>query len=317
MKAGFVDLQVNGYLGINFSAPGLTVEKVDFVTRNLIEQGTIAYCPTVVTSPMEVYRENLPVIAGAMDKPELGSHILGIHLEGPFISPLEGACGMHNKEFVKAPDTGLYEHFQELASGKIVLVTVAPELKKAGSLIRHVTKDRNVTVSLGHHMAKKEEIGLAVEAGARACTHLGNGIPRMLDRHDNPIWPQLAEDSLIGMFITDGYHIPPEFIKTALRVKTPERFIVTSDASAIAGLPHGTYKVNGMEVILEESGRIRSPGNNYLAGSNANMTRCINVLSSLGELDEDQLWKIGFTNPLRLINKELRVRPLQDIKKSF
>ena len=107
-------------------------------------------------------------------------------------------------------------------------------------------------------MAEKCEIELAIQAGARACTHLGNGIPAMLPRHSNPIWAQLAEDSLIGMFITDGHHIPPEFIKTALRVKTPERFIVTSDASAIAGMPHGTYEVNGVEVVLEESGRIRA-----------------------------------------------------------
>lgn len=309
MKAGFVDLQVNGYLGINFSGPGLTVEKVEFVTQKLTEQGTIGYCPTVVSSPMEVYRENLPLIARAMDEPELGPHILGIHLEGPFISLLEGARGIHNRELIKAPDIGLYEDLQEFASGKIVLVTIAPELEEANSLIRHITKHGNVTVSLGHHMAEKSEIERAIEAGARACTHLGNGIPGMLPRHSNPIWPQLAEDSLIGMFITDGHHIPPEFIKTALRVKTPERFIVTSDASAIAGMPHGTYEVNGVEVILEESGRIRSLGNDYLAGSSANMTQCMNVLSSLGELDEDQLWEIGFTNPLRLINKGKLIFP--------
>ncbi len=324
MKKGFVDLQINGYLGVDFSAPGLTVEKVHFVTRKLIEQGTIAYCPTVITSPVEAYRETLPVIAEAMDEPEFSPHILGIHLEGPFISPLEGARGMHNREFVKTPDIGVYEELQELASGKIVLVTIAPELEGANSLIRHITKDGNVTVSLGHHMAGKEKIKLAIKAGARACTHLGNGIPGMLPRHINPIWAQLAEDSLIGMFITDGHHLPPEFIKTALRVKTPERFIVTSDASAIAGMAHGTYEVGGVEVVLEESGKIRGVNSDYLAGSSANIMQCMNVLASLGELEEEQLWKIGFTNPLKLINKsrpfrkgldkELRVPALPEIK---
>ena len=303
MKVGFVDLQVNGYLGVNFSEPGLTVEKVHFVTRKLVEQGTIAYCPTLITSSMDVYRNNFPVIAKAMDEPESAAHIIGMHLEGPFISPLEGARGMHNKEFIRTPDIKVYEDIQGFASGKIVLVTVAPGLEGTDSLIRHIIRDGNVTVSLGHHIAGKREIELAIWAGARACTHLGNGIPGMLDRHINPIWVQLAEDDLVGMFITDGHHLPSELIKTALRAKTSERFIVTSDSSPIAGMPHGSYQVEGVEVVLEESGRIRIPGSNCLAGSSANMMQCMNVLASLGELDENQLWKIGFTNPLKLINK--------------
>ncbi len=301
---GFVDLQVNGYMGVDFSAPGLTVEKIDLVTRKLIEQGTAAYCPTLITSPMEIYRENLPVIAKAMEQSELAPHILGIHLEGPFISPLDGARGMHKKEWIKSPDIEIYEKLQGFASGKIIFVTISPEIKGANWLIRHITKDRKVIVSLGHHMAKKKEIELAIKAGARACTHLGNGIPNMLPRHTNPIWTQLAEDSLVGMFITDGHHLPSEFIKVALRVKTSERFIVVSDSSPVAGMPTGIYQVGGEKVVLEESGRLRSLDKDCLAGSSSNMMQCMNFLASLRELNEDELWQIGFGNPLKLINKD-------------
>ncbi len=309
MNRGFVDLQVNGYMGISFSAPGLTAEKIKSVTRKMVERGTSAYCATIVTSPMEVYRANLPVIADAIEDPELGQHILGIHLEGPFISSVDGARGMHNAKFVMAPDIKVYEELQKLASGKVVIVTLAPELKGSTSLIRHITGKGNVTVSIGHHMGGKENIELAVRAGARASTHLGNGIPEMLRRHTNPIWVQLAEDSLTGMFITDGHHLPPEFIKTALRAKTPERFIVTSDVSPVGGMPPGTYEVEGMQVVVEENGRIRCATSSTLGGSSANMMQCMNVLASLGELSETELWKVGYENPLKLIDKEDFVPP--------
>lgn len=301
---GFIDLQVNGYVGIDFSAPRLTAEKVYFVTRKLIEQGTIAYCPTIVTSSMDVYRENLPVIAKVMKTKELAPHILGIHMEGPFISSLSGARGAHNRKMVQTPDIRVYEEFQELASGKIVIVTLAPEMEGAEALVRHITRDGTAIVSLGHHMADKAQIEMACKAGARACTHLGNGIPNILPRHTNPIWVQMAEDSLIGMFITDGHHLPPEFIKVALRGKTPQRFIVTSDMSAIAGMPPGTYEIWGQKIVLEESGRLKSLDSDYLAGSSSDMMQCMNFLASLRELTEDEIWQVGFTNPLKLINKD-------------
>lgn len=305
MKSGFVDLQINGYSGVDFSAPGLTVEKVRFVTQKLVEQGVEGYCPTVITSPERVYSENLPVIAKAIEEKELSPHILGIHLEGPFISPVDGARGVHNREWIQMPDAGVYEKFQEFADGKIVLVTVAPEIKDADLLIGHITRNGNVTVSLGHHMAAKDDIALAVRKGARACTHLGNGIPAMLPRHKNPIWAQLSEDSLTGMFITDGHHIPPEFIKAALRSKTVERFIVTSDASPFAGMPPGTYETNTGKVLLEENGRLSNIDSSYLAGSSSTMTQCMNFLASLDILSEDELRQVGFTNPLKLIKKEM------------
>lgn len=305
MKSGFVDLQVNGYSGVDFSAPGLTIENVRFVTQKLAEQGIAGYCPTVVTSPERVYSENLPVIAKAIEEKELSPHIPGIHLEGPFISPVDGARGAHNMEWVQMPDVEIYERFQELADGKIVLVTVAPEIKGADLLIEHITRSGNVTVSLGHHMATKDDIALAVRRGARACTHLGNGIPEMLPRHKNPIWAQLSEDSLTGMFITDGHHIPPEFIKVALRSKTAERFIVTSDVVSPAGMPPGVYETGAGKVVLEENGRLNSIDSGYLAGSSSTMAQCMNFLASLDILSENELRQVGFINPLKLINKEL------------
>ncbi|HUV14788.1 MAG TPA: hypothetical protein VMY18_14175, partial [Acidobacteriota bacterium] len=104
ISKGFIDLQVNGYLGVDFSEPGLTLDEVRMVTHALVERGTIAYCPTVITSSPDTYEQNLPVLAQAMEESDLRPHLLGIHLEGPFISPEDGARGAHPRRFTRAPD---------------------------------------------------------------------------------------------------------------------------------------------------------------------------------------------------------------------
>jgi len=271
----------------------------------LVECGTVAYCPTVIASPSTVYQKNLPLIAQVMEKPDLAPHILGIHLEGPFISPERGFRGAHNKKYIVSPNIKRYEELQKLAGGKIAILTLAPEIKGAMNLIKHITKNSNTVVSLGHHNAGKEIIKKACNAGATCVTHLGNGIFKTLNRHHNPLWTQLAEDNLTATFITDGFHIPTEFIKVALRAKTVERFAVVSDSSPIAGLPAGEYELFGQKSIIHKNGKITTVDENVLAGSNCNVLECMNYLRSLGLLSEDELWKVGFDNPLKVINKRL------------
>ncbi len=302
---GFVDLQVNGYMGVDFSGPGLTLDDVRRVTKGLLKKGTIAYCPTVVTADEEVYRANLPLLAQATEEPDLAAHILGIHLEGPFISSLDGPRGAHPKDFVRRPNIEDYKRFQEWAGGKIVFITLAPEREGARELIRYIVKEGIATVSLGHHLADDEDLRMASGEGASCCTHLGNGISNELSRHPNPLWAQLANDSLSAMFITDGHHLPPAFIKVALRAKGVERFIVTSDVASVAGLLPGEYFSGGQEVVLEKSGLIRTLRGDSLAGSSSLLLDCVNHLSSMGMLSEEELYQVGFFNPLRTVKKSL------------
>lgn len=299
MDSGFIDLQVNGYLGMNFSDPGLTVGAVRSVTRELVARGTEAYCPTVVTTEDAVYEANLPVLAAAMDEPDLKAHLLGIHMEGPFLS--EEGRGAHCVAWLKRPDTALFDRWQKLARGRIRILTLAPELDGSLALIRHAAQ-RGVLVSLGHHMASAPVIAEAVEAGARLCTHLGNGIPRRIDRHENPIWSQLVDDRLTAMFITDGHHLPPALIRTALRAKGLARFVVVSDVSAIAGLPVGRYSYMGGDVDIEPSGRISQSSGGGLAGSSATLRECAAYLDSLGVLTPAELRQVCRDNALRLLN---------------
>ena len=307
-RHGFIDIQLNGFKGINFSSPGLTLDQVRMATRELVKAGTVAYCPTVVTSSRDDYKHSLPILAAAMRNKELKSHLLGIHMEGPFISPIEGARGAHPLQHIIKPDVDTFKRFQEWAEGNVVLLTLAPEVEGALALIRYASESGTV-VSMGHHLAEDTTLKEAVNAGARVCTHLGNGLPNMINRHQNPLWWQLACDDLTGIFITGGHHLPADFIKVALRAKTVKRFVVVSDAAHLAGLPTGVYDFNGHVAVLAPNGRIAFKDTPYLAGSSATMLQCMNYLASLNLLSEADLWKVGYANPLHLLGRHLSRQP--------
>ena len=297
---GLVDLQVNGYKGVDFSSATLT--EADFIRacRQLLEAGTTAFLPTIITSTEDVYKRNLTIMSDAMEKEEFSGRLLGIHLEGPFISAQEGACGAHNPRWTTKPDINYLERLIGWAGGKVKLLTIAAELEGAEELARYAVK-RRITVSLGHQMAAEKDLERLSRAGAVSLTHLGNGVPMVLNRHYNPIWAGLAEDGLAAMIITDGHHLPPAVIKTIIRTKDPQHCIVISDASSLAGLPPGRYETLGHKVILEKSERLYDPQTGYLCGSSATMLQCMNYLASLKLVGTDELIAMAFYNPLKLV----------------
>lgn len=302
LPPGWVDLQVNGFAGIDFSAPGLTVEAVGQVAEELARRGTAAFCPTMVTSPLEVYEQNLPVLAKAAERPGPGAAILGIHLEGPFISPEDGARGAHSRDSVRLPDVDLFRRLDDLAGGRVVLLTLAPELPGAPAVITTAT-ELGVTVSLGHHLASETAISRACDCGARAVTHFGNGIPNLLPRHPNPLWSQLAEPRLTLMLIADGHHVPASLIRVVFQCRGAGGTIVVSDAAPVAGLPPGPYRTLGQQVELEPSGRLWNPVGKHLVGSSASMRECMEFLDSLQLADETGLQRVGRENALALIRR--------------
>ena len=301
MSKALVDIQNNGWMGTDFAAAGLTVARMKEITRDLVSRGTMAYCPTMITTKPEVYKENLQILVQTMKDPEVGKHILGIHLEGPFISPEPGAVGAHPKDYVLAPDIKTFDRFQEWAEGRIKIITVAPERPGCEELIRHAVK-QGVAVSMGHHLASDEDMDRAVKAGASLCTHVGNGIPNQIHRHQNPLWWTLSCDEVYGLFITDGHHLPADLIKVALRAKTVNRFIVTSDASPLAGMPPGKYTTFGnLVAVIDDKGLIYSEQSKSLVGSHSTIMECMNHLASLKLLTEAELWQVGLVHPLRAL----------------
>ena len=298
---GFVDLQVNGLLEVDFSAADLTEEKFIFACEKLLAMGTAAFLPTVITSPPEVYEKNIPLIVKTMRRQEFAGRILGIHLEGPFISSEPGAVGAHNPRYVKKPDVEFLKHLQALAEGNIRILTIAAETEGAETLTQAAV-GKGITVSLGHQMAQGKELSALAAAGAKTLTHLGNGMPNMIHRHNNTVWSALAEDRLSAMIITDGHHLPPALIKTIIKVKGVHNVVITSDASSLAGCPPGRYNAMGNTVVIEESGLLHNPEKGCMVGSSATILKCANYVASLNIVKPEDIIQMAFYNPLRLIS---------------
>ena len=296
---GFVDLQVNGFAGVDFSEPTLDAEEFADACRSVRQSGTAAFLPTLITSPAEVYQRNLGVIAGVMKRAEFKDCLIGIHLEGPFISPMEGARGAHNPNWIEKPSADYLRQLQTWAGGNIRMMTIAAELEGSAELTR-CAGEVGVTISLGHQLATVDDLERLQTGGAKALTHLGNAVPNMLRRHDNPIWAGLANDDLFATIITDGHHLRPDLIKVIVRVKGPARLAVVSDTTAVAGLPPGRYQTLGNEVVLDECGKVCNPETGYLVGSSATMLDCMNHLASLELLSPEDLLRVGLDNPLKL-----------------
>ena len=157
IHTGLVDLQVNGYKGVDFSDGSLTRADLERACRGVFEAGTTAFLATVITSPIKVYEHNLPLITAAMQQHEFSGRLLGIHLEGPFISPKEGARGAHDERWIIRPDVKLLERFLDWDAGEGKLLTLAAELEGAEDLARYAT-GRGVAGSLGHQMAREEDL---------------------------------------------------------------------------------------------------------------------------------------------------------------
>jgi N-acetylglucosamine-6-phosphate deacetylase len=297
---GFIDLQVNGYLGIDFSSPDLTEDSFAHACECLFQAGTAAFLPTVITSPLEVYERNLPILASVMARDEFRSRLPGIHLEGPFISPEPGAVGAHHPEWVREPDVNTLKQINSWAKHNIRLLTLAAERQGADELTRYAA-GQGIVVSSGHSLATPADLERLAQAGANALTHLGNGLPHLLHKFNNPLWAGLADDRYTAMLIGDGHHIPNRVLKTMVRAKETSRAIIVSDAAPVAGLPPGRYTTLGNEVVLEESGRLHNPQKGFLVGSSATMLVCMNQLASEKLFSLEELLDLGFYNPLHLI----------------
>ncbi len=269
---GFIDIQINGYASVDFSGPELTVDDIRKATITLWQKGVTTFFPTIITNSHERIKSNFEILARAAGQADIGPSIPGFHLEGPYISEKDGFRGAHLKEFVRQPDLAQFDEYQNASGGKIVFLTLAPEVDGAAELIEHAVAN-GVIVGLGHTEANAAQIKTAVDAGASISTHLGNGCANMIHRHNNPLWPQLADDRLAVSLIVDGHHLRPEEVRTFYKVKGPERVLLISDALDLAGLPPGDYMAGGKKVIMTPDGTIKYPEQNVLAGASLPVSR--------------------------------------------
>jgi len=268
ISAGFVDLQINGYAGLDLNDGIPSRDTLEQLARRLLKSGTTSFAPTLITASEASLCAALAAIAAARRaSPLLTQMIPFIHVEGPSLDPADGPRGAHPLEHVRAPSLAEFARWQEAADGLVGLVTLSPHYPETVEYIKALVA-QGVLVSLGHTGATPDQITAAVDAGAALSTHLGNGAASLLPRHPNFIWAQLGDDRLTASFIADGHHLPAATLKSMLRAKTLENSILVSDAAALGGQPPGRYSSPiGGEVDVSPEGRLSVAGTPYLAGA--------------------------------------------------
>jgi len=299
---GLIDVQINGYMGVDFSGPDLTLERIRKATKALWKAGVTSYLPTIITSDIERMKKNFAVLAQAKKDPEIGKSILGFHLEGPYISPVKGFRGAHLEKYIRLPNWEEFQEIQKAANNGIVLITVAPELEGAIPFIRKCVNS-GVVVSLGHHNGSAIDVQNAVDAGARMATHLGNGCANEINRHHNPIWPQLSNDHIIPSIIADGFHLTKEEVRSFYKAKGSDKIILVSDALDLAGLPPGEY-IRGERKLLLTPNVVKLPKENVLAGAASPISKCVGVVMDFTQCNLGDAIKMASTNPAKMIARD-------------
>jgi N-acetylglucosamine-6-phosphate deacetylase len=298
---GLLDIQVNGYHGYDFCRADVTADEVAAAARELADAGVTGFCPTVTTNSFSSMESSLRSIAEACEHHSLArDRVLGVHLEGPYLSPEDGPRGAHPREHVRLPDWDEFCRLQSAAGGRIRIVTLAPELPGALDFVSRASL-AGLVVALGHHAATREQIHAAVAAGAVMCTHLGNGTHSLLPRHANYIWEQLAHDGLMASLILDGHHLPAAVAKSFYRIKGSARLILASDAISVAGFSPGRYDLMGMEIQLMEDRSVRLSGTPYLAGSVLRLCDAVDFAVRFCGAPLADAIAMATTNPARLL----------------
>lgn len=299
LAPGFIDLQVNGFKGVDFCAPGATVEEIGRAIDAILATGTTRFFPTVITGQPETMIGSIRMLTKAKKDLPRGRAMEGLHVEGPHISPNDGPRGAHPKAAVRRPSIDEFERWQEAAEGGIRLITVSPEWDETPAYIEHIT-GKGVVAAIGHMDATEAQIEAAVKAGATLSTHLGNGANASLPRHPNYLWTQMAEDRLAASLIVDGIHLGRSFMTVAMRAKGLERIVLITDAVAPAGCEPGPYKLGEVDVILHAEGKVTLRDGQRLAGSSLHMDRGVENLMRLCGLTLAEAVALATRNPARV-----------------
>ena len=301
---GLIDLQVNGFAGVDYNDPASTAEEIARSINALFATGVTRFFPTVITAPEKRIVESVRNLTRAKEEfvrngwPEAAA-MEAFHIEGPHLSPESGPRGAHPLEFIRPPDVNEFERWQEAADGNIRLVTVSPEWDGMPRYIERLVRS-GVVVSVGHTKATREQITAAVDAGATMSTHLGNAAHPTLPKTENYIWDQLAEDRLAACFIVDGIHIPPHFFRAAVRAKGLEKSILVTDAVMPALCRPGPYKLGEVEVELLADNRVVMRGTERLAGSALSLDRALENCVRFGGISLTAALALATTNAARV-----------------
>lgn len=302
---GLIDLQVNGYAGVDFNDPEIDATAFDHALHAMLRAGVTTCLPTLITAPEPALAERFAALDRAVANSRLGPLMVpGFHLEGPFLNPAPGFAGCHPPTAMLPPDPALLQRLIVSLSRPILLLTIAPEQPGGMALIAWA-RGHGIMVAIGHSAADETVVANAAGAGATLSTHLGNALPHLLPKFRNPLIAQLAEDRLAASVIADGIHIPPAALKVLLRAKGLSRTVLVTDATAAAATPPGLYRFAGMSIEHAADGSVREPGSDVLAGSALCLDQAVRNLVGWGLADPADAIRLASANPAALLAPSL------------
>ncbi len=298
-----VDLQVNGYMGVDFNDPSTTLADIARAAQAMQGDGVAIALPTIITAKLDRMVACITTLCRAIETDvSVAAIFRGLHIEGPFLSPRPGFIGAHPLEHALPQDLSALELLLQAGQGLVRLVTLAPEIDRHG-LMTDQCVQRGITVAAGHTDATLAELDDCIAAGLSLFTHLGNGCPRMMDRHDNIIYRALrCADRLSYTLIADGFHVPEVLFRNLLDWVPLERLAVVSDAICAAGLGPGTYRLGERQVTIGADRAARDPSGEHFVGSASTMQHADQWLATTLQLSIEQRRQLLLHSPLSLVS---------------
>lgn len=302
-----VDLQINGYDGVDFQQDDLSGDELLRAARGLRRDGCAHFLLTLITDDWARLLARLKHLRRLReDSSELSQAIIGWHIEGPFLSDKPGFSGAHNPTHMRDPRPKDIRELRAVTGDDRVLMTMAPERTGALEAI-WLAASLGIRISLGHTDASAEILQQAETAGATGFTHLANGCPRELDRHDNILWRVCDTPGLTVSFIPDGIHVPPRAFRLLHKLLNEHAVYYTTDAMAAAGAGPGRYRLGLLELDVGEDQIVRLPGKSNFAGSALRPTEGVLRAAKMLNCPWQECWRrfsevpaqfLGFENNL-------------------
>jgi N-acetylglucosamine-6-phosphate deacetylase len=295
------DLQVNGYGGVDFNQDNLTAEQLRLACESLQRDDVAGILATIITEQLPLMEQRIRTLVELRASDPLAQKLIwGLHIEGPFINPCDGYRGAHPLDAVRPADLETMKHLLDVGQGLVRYVTLAPEQDAGFAVTRHLAA-QGIVIAAGHSDATLDELRGALDAGLKLYTHLGNGCPGKLPRHDNIVQRVLSlRDELWITFIADGAHIPWFALRNYLDL-AGDRAIVVTDAIAPAGLGPGRYSLGRWDLQIGDDLVARSPDGSHLVGSALSMPGVIKRLTKELNLPTHRIEQLVAMNPRRAL----------------
>jgi N-acetylglucosamine-6-phosphate deacetylase len=300
----YFDLQVNGYAGIDFNRDGLEADDLHRVCERLDADGVGGILATIITDDLDAMCRRLSALASLREHDSLAKRLIaGLHIEGPFINEQDGYRGAHPRDAIHPADLNDMARLLDAAGGLARIVTLAPERDERFAVTRMLAA-KGIIVAAGHTDASLDELRGAMDAGLSMFTHLGNGCPMQMHRHDNIVQRALSvADRLWVSFIADGTHVSFPALGNYLRLAGEGRTIIVSDCTAPAGLGPGRYTLGRWDIVVGDDMVPHAPDRSHLVGSGITMKRSAENLRAALGLPEASVRRLTCDNPRRLFDQ--------------